>query len=65
MSASRRLAVLIPGVAIAGALLLAPGSASALDLFKAVGTVVEHQDAIIKSGQALRKGFAELTPQEE
>ena len=65
MSAARRLAVLIPGVAVAGALLLAPGSARALDLFKAVGTVVEHQDAIIKSGAALRKGFADLTPQEE
>ena len=30
-----------------------------------LGTVVEHQDAIVKTGEALRKGFADLTPQEE
>ena len=65
MSAARRLAVLLPGLAVAGALLLAPGSTRGLDIFKAVGTVVEHQDAIIKSGEALRKGLADLTPQEE
>ena len=65
MSAARRLAAWLAGVAVAGALLLAPGAARALDLFKALGTVVEHQDAIVKSGAALRKGFADLTPQEE
>jgi len=31
---------------------LAPGTARALDLMKAVGTVVEHREAIVKSGEA-------------
>lgn len=64
MSAVRRFAG-IAGVLAAGALLIAPAKARAVDLFKALGTVVEHKDAIVKTGAALRKGFADLTPQEE
>jgi len=65
VSAARRLALLLPGAAVAAALLLAPGSARPFDFRKALGTVVEHKDAIVKSGAALRKGFSDLTPQEE
>lgn len=64
MSAARRFAA-APGLAVAAALLLAPAPGAALDLFKALGTVVEHKDAIIKTGEALRKGFSDLTPSEE
>jgi predicted Zn-dependent protease len=52
--------------ALAAALLLSPRPVEGkLDLFKALETVVEHQDTIVKTGAALRKGFADLTPQEE
>jgi predicted Zn-dependent protease len=61
VSAARR----FPAALAAAALLLAPATAGALDLFKALGTVVEHQEAIFKTGEALRKGFSDLTPQEE
>jgi predicted Zn-dependent protease len=64
VSAARRFGRLVPGC-VAAALLLAPGSAGAIDLFKAVNTVVEHREAIVKSGEALRKGFSDLTPREE
>jgi predicted Zn-dependent protease len=60
VSAARRAAA-----ALAAALLLAPAGAGAIDLFKALNTVVEHQGAIVKTGEALRKGFADLTPREE
>jgi len=63
MSGARRIA-LLGGAALA--LLIASRPAGAkLDLFKALETVVEHQETIIKSGEALRKGFADLTPREE
>jgi beta-barrel assembly-enhancing protease len=64
--AARGPASAIAAGAVAATLLLAPRPAKAgLDLFKALGTVVEHQDAIIKTGEALRKGFSDLTPREE
>lgn len=50
---------------VATVLLTAPSAGGAVDLFKALGTIVEHKDAIVKTGAALRKGFADLTPQEE
>ena len=65
MNAARRSAILLLGIAVVASPLPAPGTARAFDLFKAVGTVVEHKDAIVKTGAALRKGFADLTPQEE
>ena len=65
MSAARRIAA-VAGLAAAAALLLAVRPAAGkLDLNKILDTVVEHQDTIVKTGQALRKGFADLTPQEE
>ncbi len=65
MSASGRAAAALAALA-AGAQLLAPAAAcGGVDLFKALEKAVEHKDAIIKTGQALRKGFADLTPQEE
>ena len=63
MSAARSTAAL--GGLVAALLLLPGPAAGKLDLFKALETVVEHQDAIIKTGEALRKGFADLTPREE
>jgi predicted Zn-dependent protease len=63
VSAARRLAASL--AAAAGLLALGPVPARAIDLFKALGTVVEHKDAIVKTGAALRKGFTDLTPQEE
>jgi predicted Zn-dependent protease len=45
--------------------LLAAASARAFSLLDAVHEAVKHQDAIVKTGEALRKGFADLTPQEE
>ncbi|HEY5998420.1 MAG TPA: M48 family metalloprotease [bacterium] len=66
MSAARRAAALAGVLGLAGGLLLLPQSARAkLDLFKALETVVENQDKIVKTGEALRKGFSDLTPQEE
>jgi len=65
VSAGRRAAALCAGVAAAGGLLLAPAAGRALDLFKTLNTVIEHKDAILKTGEALRKGFSDLTPQEE
>jgi predicted Zn-dependent protease len=66
VTAARRLPSAVAAGAVAAALLLAPRPAGAgLDLMKALGTVLEHQDAIVKTGQALRKGFSDLTPQEE
>jgi predicted Zn-dependent protease len=51
---------------LALALALLPGSAAGkLDLNKLLDTVIEHQDTIVKTGEALRKGFADLTPREE
>jgi len=65
VSAARRIAA-VAGLAAAAALLLAVRPAAGkLDLNKILDTVVEHQDTIVKTGQALRKGFADFTPQEE
>lgn len=47
------------------ALLAAAPAEARIDLFKALDTVVEHKDTILKTGEALRKGFSDLTPQEE
>jgi predicted Zn-dependent protease len=64
-----RAARFVPAALAAGAaavvVLAASVTAVAIDLFKAIGTAVEHQDAIVKTGEALRKGFSDLTPQEE
>ncbi|HWR98873.1 MAG TPA: M48 family metalloprotease, partial [Candidatus Methanoperedens sp.] len=59
-------AAVLGGLALAaGALLSARPAAAKFDLFKALETVVEHKDTLVKTGEALRKGFADLTPQEE
>jgi len=61
MRAARALAA--AGALLAAGLLAAPaGSISLLDV---LNKAVEHKDAIQKTGAALRKGFAELTPAEE
>ena len=66
MRAARRFPAALAAGAAAAALLSVPLSAAAkLDLFKALGTAIEHQEAIVKTGEALRKGFSDLTPQEE
>lgn len=51
---------------LAAALLAtAPAGCAGTDALSVLGKAIEHQDAIVKTGAALRKGFAELTPQEE
>jgi predicted Zn-dependent protease len=64
VSAARR-AARVAGVLVAGALLVAAADVRAIDLFKVINKAVEHKDAIVKTGDALRKGFSDLTPQEE
>lgn len=65
MSAPRRAAALAALVLASAALVAASPAVAKLDLFKALETVIENQDKIVKTTEALRKGFADLTPQEE
>jgi predicted Zn-dependent protease len=52
-------------LAAAAVLLAHAAPAGAFDVRGVVGEALKHKDAIIKSGAALRKGFADLSPTEE